>query len=1014
MGISSNANDIIDEAVHTYLGSIMMDEDNDIMHYGTKRHSGRYPWGSGENPYQRTDNYNSITEKVAAKLGASKPGVPRHPGDNKAELGDNLYTKNKKFHLVYNDLKAQGMTDAQMAKYFSDLTGKRVSINELKAKRSIDSQNERLELQTRVQRLRDNKGYGWTEIGKLIDKPESSVRSLYNQAQNPKKQLNQKVADRLEEILKKKGGYLDISSGTELGYPWDPDHPKTGISQSQLNTASLILKEKGYEVHKIDIKQITNPKQYTGTLVLAPKGTSKRDIIENLENLHSVEDYTPDAGRTWSTPELPNYIDRSRIYVRFAEDNGTARDGMVEIRPGVKDLSLGDSSYCQVRIAVKDCDVQGKLNDKGQPEPSNRYIKGMAVYSDEVPEGYDIVVNSAKSKAKGDAAAFKPIKNELDIDEVFGAKIMADGQNHWTDENGEDHLGYINKVNDEGKWMNWSKTLPSQFLSKQSKELIEKQLNLTYAEALDEYNDIMSYQNPVVKQKALEEFAAECDSASVDLKATALPRQQSHVLIPINTLKSNEIYAPGYDDGEEVVLIRYPHQGIFEIPRLIVNNKNKEGKKFIGPNAPDAVGINHDVAEQLSGADFDGDTVTVIPTKNIAKINNRPYLDELKDFNAKTEYPYREGMKHLDKAQTQTQMGIISNLITDMTIKGATDEEIARACKHAYVIIDADKHNLDWKRSEIENGIDELKRIYQKKPDGGYGGASTLLSLASSEAHVNERQIARIDDEGNAHKAWRPNKEGEWEYMETGRTMKKLQKNKDGSPKLDKDGKPIYKEVMVTEKVPKMSLHKDAHDLSSGTVQEELYADYANQMKYLANQARKEAINMTIPSKNPEAAKAYKNEVESLNNKLENALRNAPKERQALVLANVALRNVLDNNPGMTKDQIKKETQLIMKRSRDQVGAHKQDVLVEITPKEWEAIQANAVSPSKLRTILKNTDSDKVKKLASPKIDNTQLPTAKVNKIKAMSLSGFTLQEIADALGIPKSTAYYYIKGKES
>ena len=28
-----------------------------LMHYGTPRHSGRYPWGSGENPYQRNGDF---------------------------------------------------------------------------------------------------------------------------------------------------------------------------------------------------------------------------------------------------------------------------------------------------------------------------------------------------------------------------------------------------------------------------------------------------------------------------------------------------------------------------------------------------------------------------------------------------------------------------------------------------------------------------------------------------------------------------------------------------------------------------------------------------------------------------------------------------------------------------------------------------------------------------------------------------------------------------------------------
>ena len=30
-----------------------------LEHYGTKRHSGRYPWGSGENPYQSSGDFLS-------------------------------------------------------------------------------------------------------------------------------------------------------------------------------------------------------------------------------------------------------------------------------------------------------------------------------------------------------------------------------------------------------------------------------------------------------------------------------------------------------------------------------------------------------------------------------------------------------------------------------------------------------------------------------------------------------------------------------------------------------------------------------------------------------------------------------------------------------------------------------------------------------------------------------------------------------------------------------------------
>lgn len=966
----------LDDKIKAYLD--LHDVEDSLQHYGTPRHSGRYPWGSGENPYQR----------------------------------------NEDFHRVYNDLKAQGMTDAEMAREFD------CSINELKARRSMSSQQEKERQRIRVVRLHDNKGMGWTAIAKEMGlKNESTARSIYKNAKEPKKQLNQQVADRLEKILKEKGGFLDISTGTELGYPWSDNAPKTGISSSQLRTASIMLREKGYSVQTINLRQVTNPGQYTNTTVLAPAGTSKKDIINNLEQLHSVEDYTPDAGRTWWVPEWPEAIDRSRVYVKYPDEGGAERDGMVEIRPGVKDLSLGDMAYAQVRIAVKNCDVEGKVDDYGKPEPTTRYIKGMAVYSDEIPEGYDIVVNSSKARSKGDAKAFKPIKDTTDVDAVFGAKIMANGQDHYIGDDGKEHLGLINKVNGEGTWQGWSKTLPSQMLSKQPKELIKRQLNLTYAEALDEFNEIKNYTNDVVRQKALEEFASQCDSAAVDLKAAALPRQQSHVLIPINTLKDNEVYAPGYKNGEEVVLIRYPHEGTFQIPRLIVNNKNKEGTKFIGKMAPDAIGINHNVAEIMSGADFDGDTVTVIPTSKIVNIKNRPPLEGLVGFDAKAEYPYREGMKHLDKKRTQTEMGVISNLITDMTMIGAKDEELVRAVKYANTVIDADKHNLDWQRSYKENDIESLKKKYQVKYDKdgnviGYGGAGTLLSRAGSEAHILEQQLAKIDENtGELKKAWRPDASGELMYMPTGRTRMVPEKNKDGSFKLDAEGKKIYKEEPVRQKVSKMSQVDDARQLMSnpqkGYIQEELYAEYANNMKHLAIQARKEAMAIKPEKCNPEAREAYKNEVDSLNAKLENAKRNAPKERQAQVIANVVMKELKEANPGMDNEKVKKEAQLQIAKARASVGANKKDVQVNIEPREWEAIQKNAISPSKLREILKNADSDKIKKLASPQVNSNALPKTKQNLIKSMATSGFTLEEIAERLGVSKATVFKYAKGKE-
>lgn len=61
----------------------------------------------------------------------------------------------------------------------------------------------------------------------------------------------------------------------------------------------------------------------------------------------------------------------------------------------------------------------------------------------------------------------------------------------------------------------------------------------------------------------------------------------------------------------------------------------------------------------------------------------------------------------------EKQLDVVSNLITDMTIKGATDEELCRAVKHSMVVIDAVKHKLGYKQSEIDNDIESLKKKYQ-------------------------------------------------------------------------------------------------------------------------------------------------------------------------------------------------------------------------------------------------------------------------------------------------------------
>ena len=661
----------------------------------------------------------------------------------------------------------------------------------------------------------------------------------------------------------------------------------------------------------------------------------------------------------------------------YAEDGGIQKDGVVELRRGVKDLSLGESNYAQVRILVD----------------GTHYIKGMAVYSDNMPDGVDVIFNTNKKRGTPMKKVLKEIKN--DPDNPFGSAIKEHGgQSYYIDENGKERLSLINKRAEEGDWGDWSDALPSQFLSKQSLQLIHKQLTLAESDKVAEFDEICSLTNPTVKKVLLDTFANDCDSAAVHLKAAALPRQKYQVILPITSMKDNEVYAPNYENGETVALIRYPHGGTFEIPILKVNNKQAEARRILGTTPADAIGINSKVAERLSGADFDGDTVMVIPcnsSRSKVKITSTPPLKGLEGFDPKAEYPEREGMKYMKNPKTgadstQLEMGKISNLITDMTLKGATQDELARAVRHSMVVIDAAKHKLDYKKSEQDNGIASLKKRYQGTfdEDGRYHeGASTLISRAKSETQVLKRKGSPKTDPQT----------GELVYKEVEETY------------TDKSGKTKIR----TQKSTKMAETKDAHTLSSGTPQEELYANYANKMKSLANQARLEILATGKIPYSASAKSTYESEVASLKAKLNVSLMNAPRERQAQVMANATIKAKKQDNPDMTKSEIKKASQQALTIARNSVGAKREPV--QITDREWEAIQSGAVSENVLMQILNHTDIDTVRERATPRTRST-LSAAKIAKMQSMSTSGYTTSEIANALGVSTSTVTKYLTSK--
>lgn len=884
-----------------------------LMHYGVKRRSGRYPWGSGEHGFQDSGDFLSRV----------------------------------------NELKSHNMSEKEIANALG------MSTTSLRTQLRVANHQRRALEADRARSLRED-GKSLNEIAEIMGyKNDSSIRSLLNENTANNKNKAAETAEMLKREIEEKG-MLDVGAGVER---------ELGVSRNTLEEALFILQTEGYNTYGVGIPNVTQKGKQTNTPVLTKPGTEYRDVYEDFSNIKSVGDYySDDGGNTFKKVQYPQSIDGKRVAIRYGDEGGSDMDGVLQIRRGVEDLDLGSSHYAQVRILVD----------------GTHYLKGMAIYSDDLPDGVDIMFNTNKKSGTPKEKVLKSIKD--DPTNPFGATIKADGQSYYTGKDGKQHLSAINKIKEEGDWDKMSRNLSSQFLSKQPLKLIKQQLDLTYKDAQAEYDDIMSLTNPTIKKKLLMDFADECDGAAVHMQAAALPRQSTQVILPVPQLKDNEIYAPSYRDGETVVLIRYPHGGTFEIPQLKVNNKNPAAKKNLG-NITDAVGINPKTAEQLSGADFDGDQVVVIPVNNKVKIKTSAPLEGLKNFNPKDEYAEVPGMKYMTKSDTQKQMGMISNLITDMTLKGASTEELTRAVKHSMVVIDAEKHKLNYKQSEKDQGIAELKQKYQGYTDESgneRGGASTLLSRRGQTVAVPERQgSGRIDADT-----------GEVVYKTSGRTY------------VDKNGK----QVAATTNVSVVLNAKDVRTLSSGTAQENAYADYSNKMKALANEARKSYVSTGRLKKSTSAADTYREEVYSLEDKLDKAARNAPRERQAQAIANSVVKAKKESNPDMDSKEIKKASQQALEAARAQVGASGRANRIDITPKEWEAIQAGAISDAKLTQILRYADSAKVREYATPKTYNT-LSSAKLSRAKAMKASGYTIQEIADALGVSRSTVTKQLNG---
>ena len=189
--------------------------------------------------------------------------------------------------------------------------------------------------------------------------------------------------------------------------------------------------------------------------------------------------------------------------------------------------------------------------------------------------------------------------------------------------------------------------------------------------------------------------------------------------------------------------------------------------------------------------------------------------------------------------------------------------------------------------------------------------------------------------------------------------------------------------------------------MSSGTPIEEVYAAHSNALKALANTARKMSLTTGSLKYSPTANKTYAHEVSSLNASLNRALKNKPRERQAQIIADAVVSAKRAANPGLDGDALKKLRGQELVRARAKVGANKDQIY--ISNEEWRAIQAGAISHTRLERILENADAKRVRELATPRAA-TVMTDSKLALAKARLDAGYSQAEVAASLGVPVST----------
>ena len=167
-----------------------------------------------------------------------------------------------------------------------------------------------------------------------------------------------------------------------------------------------------------------------------------------------------------------------------------------------------------------------------------------------------------------------------------------------------------------------------------------------------------------------------------------------------------------------------------------------------------------------------------------------------------------------------------------------------------------------------------------------------------------------------------------------------------------------------------------------------------------------------IKTKSKERQQFIEKICEELKAKLNEAEKNAPRERLANIKAMAAVEAAAAAKGGKLekKDATKIGTRALRDYRSEFGSVSRKEREIHITDREWEAIQSHAVGKTILRRILNNSNVDELRERATPRAKAT-MTQGQINRIKAMSAS-YTIAQIAEKLGVSPSTVSNVLNGR--